>query len=158
MKPFKFPLESIRVLRQQKERAAQQRYARSLLARDEAEARLQAAGTELSIAYQHLTQRLGDGLPASQVMGLRAWCTVLEIRRNESRAAFENTRRAADAAFQDMVLAVREREALDRFYEKSRAAHERNAFLEEQNHLDELAVQMNGAESLLQLPGREHLN
>jgi flagellar export protein FliJ len=158
MKPFKFPLESIRVLRQQKERAAQQRYARALAARDEAEARLQSTSAELTGAYQHLAQQLAVGVSASQVMGLRAWCTVLEIRRHESRAALENARRAADVAFKEMVLAVREREALDRFYEKSRLAYEREAAREEQSQLDEMAIQMNGGNSLLHFAGAEHLN
>jgi flagellar export protein FliJ len=91
-------------------------------------------------------------------MGLRAWCAVLEIRRNECRTALEQTRRAAENAFKDMVLAAREREALDRFYEKSRLAYERDAAREEQSNLDEMAIQRSGSGLLAQFAAPAHLN
>ena len=47
MKEFTFPLESLRVLRKQKERAAQQRYAKSLAACKKAETQLLDAAVEL---------------------------------------------------------------------------------------------------------------
>jgi len=158
MKQFIFPLESIRTLRKQKERAAQQRYAKALAACDTAAAQLQLAVEELSGAWDSLVQKLVHGLESEKIMELRTWCTVLEIRRNERKAALEEARRLSDAAFREMVSAARERESLDRFYEKSRTAHEREALREEQKNFDELAVQMNGVNSLLQFAGHGHLN
>lgn len=158
MKQFIFPLESLRVLRQQKERAAQQRYAKMLAACDKAAQHLQDAVAELAGVWDALARELPAGLSAEKIMGLRTWCTVLEIRRNERKAALEEARRLADAAFREMVAAARERESLDRFYEKSRQSHQREAQREEQNNLDEMAVQLSGANSLLQFAGHEHLN
>jgi flagellar export protein FliJ len=158
MKSFKFPLESLRVLRQQKERAAQQRYAQALATSDLAAAKLQGIVNELANVYQSIVNSMATGLPGSQIMERRAWCSVLEVRRNEARAALEETRRAAEKAFKDMVLAVRDREAMDRFYEKSRAAHEREAAADEQKNLDEIAIQMSNANPLFQFAGNEHLN
>ena len=158
MKPFQFSLEPLRVLRKQKERTAQQRYARALALSDKAAIQLQKATDELAGAYEHIVQELARGLSAAQIMGLRNWCTVLEIRRNEARAALEETRRATEKAFKEMVVAVRERESLERFYEKSREAYDREVLREEQKSLDEMAVQMSNGNLLFQLAGAEHLN
>jgi flagellar export protein FliJ len=158
MKKFQFSLEPLRTLRKQKERAAQQRYARALSLSDHAAAQLQKATDELAGAYENIVHELARGLSAAQIMGLRNWCTVLEIRRNESRAALEETRRATEKAFKEMVVAARERESLERFYEKSREAYDREAQREEQKHLDEMAIQMSNGNLLFQLAGSEYLN
>lgn len=158
MRQFIFPLESLRTLRKQREHAAQQRYARALAACDQAATQLQEMAKELSGAWDSMADELAQGVTGERIMSLRTWCTVLEIRRNERKAALEEARRLADAAFREMVSAARERESLDRFYEKSRTAHERGLQLEEQKNFDELAVQMSGSNSLLQMAGQEHLN
>jgi flagellar export protein FliJ len=158
MKKFQFSLEPLRVLRKQKERTAQQRYARALALSDQAATQLQKATDELAGAYENIVHELAHGLSAAQIMGLRNWCTVLEIRRNESRAALEETRRATEKAFKEMVAAARERESLDRFYEKSREAYDREALREEQKNLDEMAIQMSNGSLLFQMAGAEYLN
>lgn len=158
MKKFIFPLESLRTLRKQREHAAQQRYAKALAACDQAAKQLDDMVKELTGAWDTLVGELAQGVTAQRVMSLRTWCTVLEIRRNERRAALEEARRLADAAFREMVSAARERESLDRFFDKSRTAHEHSVQQEEQKNFDELAVQMSSTNSLLQLAGHEHLN
>jgi flagellar export protein FliJ len=155
MKLFKFPLESLRTLSKQKERIAQQNYARALTVRDAAGVQLQAADRALAAAWETLALELSDGAAAAQILGRRAWCTSLETRRNECQAALDEARRATETALREMVAAARKREALDRFREKSRLAHVRGALREEQKNFDELAVQMSGANGLLQLAGHE---
>jgi flagellar export protein FliJ len=155
MKLFKFSLESLRTLRKQKERVAQQHYARALAACDAAGAQLQNANRELTGAWESLVRELGGGAAAAKIQGLRAWCAALESRRNGCQVALDEACRAAEAAFREMIGAVRDREALDRFCDKLRRAHERGAQREEQKHFDELAVQMSGANGLLQLAGYE---
>jgi flagellar export protein FliJ len=150
MKSFRFPLESLRVLRKQKERAAQQRYARSLFACNTAAAQLQKAARELDAGRDLLRQELSSGVPAAKIMNLRTWCLALEIHQHERRAAFNETRRVADLAFQEMSAARRDREGLDRFYDKARRVHAQEVMRDEQKNFDELAVQLSGAESLLQ--------
>ena len=158
MKKFIFPLESLRTLRKQREHAAQQRYAKALAACDQAAKQLDEVARELAGSWDTLVGELARGVTAQTVMSLRTWCTVLEIRRNERRAALEEARRLADAAFREMVSAARERESLDRFFEKSQIAHERALQQEEQKNFDEMAVQMSSMNSPMQLAGREHLN
>jgi len=156
MKPFHFSLDSLLVLRRQKERTAQQRYARALTACNEARLQLQQATTELAVGWDLLGHELEHGVAAARLASFRTWCKVLEIRWNERKAALEETRRTAELAFQEMTLAVRDREALDRFYDKSRRAHNHKAQREEQKTFDELAVQLNGAHGPLQFTGQNN--
>jgi flagellar export protein FliJ len=150
MKTFRFPLEPLRVLRKQKERAAQQRYARSLFACNAAAAQLEKAVRELDAGRNTLTRELNSGVPAAKIMNLRTWCMALEIQQHERRAAFTETRRIADMAFQEMAAAMRDREGLDRFYDKARRAYAQEVLREEQKNFDEIAVQLNGAGGLFQ--------
>lgn len=150
MKTFRFPLEPLRVLRKQKERAAQQRYARSLFACNVAATQLEKAARELDAGHDLLKREINSGVSAAKIMNLRTWCMALEINQHERRAAFTETRRIADLAFQEMAAATRDREGLDRFYDKARRAHAQEVIREEQKNFDELAVQLNGVAGLLQ--------
>lgn len=150
MKAFHFPLEPLRVLRKQRERVAQQRYARSLQACHIAAAQLEEAARALNDGQKLLIKELSAGVSAARIMHLRTWCMALEIKQHERKAAFNETRRAADLAFQEMAAAMRDREGLDRFYEKARRLHTRGASREEQKDFDEMAIQLNGATAYLQ--------
>ncbi len=156
MNPFKFSLESLRTLRKQKERVAQQHYARALTACDAAAAQLADADRELTGAWESLVRELGGGAAAAKIQGRRAWCAALESRRNGCQAALDEACRAAETAFREMLAAARDREALDRFCEKSRRAHALGVQREEQKMFDELAVQKRGVDGLLQLAGHEN--
>jgi len=149
MKTFRFPLEPLRVLRRQRERLAQQRYARLLSACNTAAAQLEKATGELSRGRELLARELTDGVTAGRIVNLRTWCMALEIHQHERKAAFAEARRVSQLALHEMNAARREREGLDRFYDKARRAHSRDMLREEQKNFDELAVQMAGA-SLLQ--------
>ena len=155
MKLFKFPLESLRTLRKQKERIAQQHYARALAACDTAGTQLQDADRKLAAAWEQLVIEMSEGAAAAQIFGRHTWCAMLETRRNELQAALDEARRAAATALQELIAAARNREALDRFCDKSRRAHEHAVQREEQKNFDELAVQMSGTNGLLQLAGHE---
>jgi flagellar export protein FliJ len=141
MKAFNFPLESLRTLRKQREHLAQQCYAHALTARDQARRLQELAEEELRSGRVVLMTELKAGAPAARIVSLRTWCSVLEIRRNERAAAVEEARRHVNEAFQQMTAAVRDRESLDRFYEKSERLWQRAAAAEEQKIFDELAVQ-----------------
>jgi len=149
MKPFRFPLESLRVLRKQKENIAQQHYANALATCGRAELQLQEAVAGLIAGWNSLNLELAHGIVAGKVNETRGWCKALEIHCNERKTARDETRRAAEKVFQEMLAAVRDREALDRFHDKSRRAHDRESQREEQKNFDEMAVQSSGANSLL---------
>jgi flagellar export protein FliJ len=157
MKTFRFPLEPLRVLRRQKERAAQQRYARLLSACNTAAAQLDKATEELGRGREMLTRELSAGVTAGRIMNLRTWCLALEIHQHERKAAFAEARRVTQLALHEMNAARREREVLDRFYDKARRVHTRETLREEQKNFDEMAVQMAGA-SLLQSSVSDNLS
>jgi flagellar export protein FliJ len=141
MKPFRFSLQPLRVLREQTERTAQQRYAEALRDCEAAAARVEAAGTELANAWKRLRQQLTAGLTANDLMSARAWINVLEFRLRERTNELEAARQVVDAAWQELMHATRDREALDHFHDKRRRQYDRAVLQEEQKNLDELAVQ-----------------
>jgi flagellar export protein FliJ len=157
MKRFKFPLEPLRVLRQQRERAAQLLYAKTLAVCKKAEIQLQSADGELEAAWSSLGGELNANATASRLLHLRTWCTVLEIRWHERKAALAEARRVADLAFQEMIAAMRDREALDCFHDKALLAHDREIQREEQKNFDEMAAQSGPARGLLQLSGLKNV-
>lgn len=144
MKAFAFPLESLRTLRQQREQSAQQRYARALVLCDGAARVWQLAETELLTSHALLHDELTHGTSAARIINLQTWCKVLELRRNECSAALHAAQADASDAFRLMANAVRDREALDKFYEKSRRTWERVRQNAEQKIFDELAIQRQG--------------
>jgi flagellar export protein FliJ len=158
MKRFKFSLESLRVLRQQKERAAQLRYARALTACSKAEIQLQSAAVELEANWNSLRGELNGIIGVNRLVQLRTWSTVLEIRWNERKGALIEARRIAELAFQEMLAATRDREGLDRFHDKAQKIYAQKVQREEQKYFDELAVQAGDSRGLLQFDGREKLN
>jgi flagellar export protein FliJ len=152
MKAFNFPLESLRTLRQQRERAAQQCYARAVVICDGAKRLLQLAEEELKAGRAMLARELGIGVTAGRILNLRTWCTVLEIRRHECSAALEEARAKANEAFRLLTAAIRERESLDNFYDKSQHLWQRAFHAEEQKMFDELAVQRQSAPAIFEKP------
>ena len=80
MKPFRFSLKSLRVLREQKERTAQKRYVEALRASDEAAARLDAGTHELAAAWTALCEEVAEGVTVAKLHQTRAWCGELERR------------------------------------------------------------------------------
>ena len=155
MKEFTFPLESLRVLRKQKERAAQQRYAKALAACKKAETQLVDAAIELEAGQSLFGRELANGITAGHLASLRNGCLVLEIRWRERQAALIEARRVAGLIFREMAVAIREREGLDHFHDNARRDYEQHVRRTEQKNFDEMAVQASGGNGLLQLTGHE---
>lgn len=150
MKPFTFRLESLRVLRKQRERAAQQRYARSLANCRKAEQQMQTATAEWEASLFELRREMGAGISAGQFANLRNGCLVLEIRWRERQAALLEARRVAALIFQEMAAATREREGLDQFHNRARREHELQLRRAEQKIFDEMATQNAGSDRIWQ--------
>lgn len=149
MKPFRFPLQSLRVLREQKERAAQKHYTEALHACEQAAAHVKSAGDELATCWSALCDKLASGVTATDLLKTRAWCNVLELRLKERAHELEDARQAVDVVWREMLLATRDREALDKFHDKRRRAYDREVQREEQKVLDELALRPVTAPSVM---------
>ena len=148
MKKFAFPLESLRMLRKQKEGDAQQRYAKALEACQKAELQLQKAINELETGRSLLAHELATGIDAGRLAGLRNWCLALEISWRERQAALTEARRVSGLMAKEMAAATREREGLDRYHDKAQQVHDQDAKREEQNMFDEISVQASGMAGL----------
>jgi len=143
MKPFRFPLKSLRVLREQKERTMQKRYVAALQASDEAAAKLDAGTHELAAAWAALCEEVAEGVVVGQLHQTRAWCGELERRCEQLQAALKSAQRATQDAWRDMTLATRDREAVDKLRTKCRRAHDRGVQRDEQKQLDEMGLRSN---------------
>ncbi|HWI59276.1 MAG TPA: flagellar export protein FliJ [Bacillota bacterium] len=142
MKPFSFTLEPVRSLRRHKEQAAQEHYAKAVRACEAAAARVQATSTELSACWTTLCEQLAAGVAGADLLRTRAWCNVLELRLKERTAALEQARLAVDAAMRELMLAAREREALDRLHDNRQRTYNLEQQRDEQKTLDEIALQL----------------
>jgi flagellar biosynthesis chaperone FliJ len=74
--------------------------------------------------------------------------------------ALHNARHTMNAAWHEMMLATRDREALDRYRDKCRRAYDRDAQREEQKRLDELGIRRAAFPGLLPgslWPGKDGL-
>src|SRR5689334_1175534 len=108
MKKFRFSLESLRVLREQKEKLAQQQYAATLRACEDAAVKVQTASAELTTCWNTLSERLAAGLGGTELLRARAWCNVLELQMKDRVRALEQARHALDSVWQGMVAASRD--------------------------------------------------
>jgi flagellar export protein FliJ len=152
MKAFNFPLESLRTLRKQREQAAQQRYAQALVACDGAQRLLQLADEEMAACQVLQAAELKTGATAGRIVQLQVWSTVLRTRRAECQTRLDEAQRNANDAFRLMTAAVRERESLDHFHDKSQRIWQRAFHAEEQKMFDELAVQRQSVPAIFEKP------
>jgi flagellar export protein FliJ len=143
MKPFRFSLQSIRILRQQKERVAQKRYVEALRASDEAASLLDAGTQQLAAAWTSLCEEVAEGATIAKLHQTRSWCSELEKRCDQLIGGFKAAEKVAQEAWRQMTLASREREALDRLREKIRRGFDRDVQREEQKQLDEMGLRTN---------------
>ncbi len=146
MKRFHFPLQPLRTLREQQEQAAQRHYAEAMRAVEAAEQRVRETLAELESCWSWLRQRMTDGAFTQRLESTRAYCAVLGERSKQEEADLHREQQRLHGAWEALVCATRDREALDRFFEKCRRAYDRQVQRAEQKILDELGRRRTGAE------------
>jgi flagellar export protein FliJ len=139
MKSFRFTLEAVRILRQRQEQNALEQYAQSLLARQQAVAKLEHAQRELDASMQDLRHQLATGCAAAQAAQAHDYQRSLSRRRDECSIALGTAERRVNAAMQAMLAARRQREIVDKFFDKQKLSHARGLARNEQKMLDDLA-------------------
>jgi flagellar export protein FliJ len=140
MKPFRFSLQSVRVIRERKEQVAQEHYAVASRDHELAAQQLRQANTELAASWEALCQQVSLGAAASDLRRARAWCAALETRQRERATELQKARYTLDTASRELMAATRERQAMDRLHDKQRAAYQLEAQREEQKVLDEMGL------------------
>jgi flagellar export protein FliJ len=139
MKSFHFTLEAVGTLRQRQEQKAMEQYAQSLIARRQALDRLKAAEGELSACWQEWRDRFAGGCTAVEAAQAHAYQRSLAQRRDECTLALETAERRVNASLQNMLQARRQREIVDKCYDRQKARHQREQARGEQKFLDDLA-------------------
>jgi flagellar export protein FliJ len=139
MKAFKFTLQALRTLRLRQEHNAMENYARALLERARVADRLNALERELTLGCWEWQQRVTAGCTAAEMVHGQLHCRELAIKHNRGLTLAKEAERRADRALESMMLARQEREVVDTFFERQRAAYDRQLTRAEQKFLDELA-------------------
>jgi flagellar export protein FliJ len=138
MKAFRFRLQAVLTLREQAEQTAEQRCARAYAAVEAAAARVRSAEAEIDAAEQAHRAQLAAGPRAGQLEQLRLYAGFLHERRRQLARELAETRRRADEARRQLLLATQQREALERLRGRQQRAHDYQSARAEQQTLDEL--------------------
>lgn len=142
MKRFRFALEPVLTLREQKEQQAQQGYARAVRACEEIASRLQALRLEMEACWMFLREELIAGTSALALAHTRAFVCALEEREKKLLAELQAAREKVQQAWQALLAATRDHDALENFRNKLFRSHQRDVGRAEQKFLDELAGRM----------------
>jgi flagellar export protein FliJ len=140
MKAFRFTLEAVRTVRQLQENEALERYARALAARQMARDSLEAIQERIMDDFALMRQLLAAGCCAARAAQAQNFHHSLEMTRRNGVAALEQAECRVNAACQTMLAARQQREIVDVYCEKQRAAHLRLELREEQKLMDEFAL------------------
>ncbi|MGP8200997.1 MAG: flagellar export protein FliJ [Limisphaerales bacterium] len=139
MKAFHFTLEAVGTVRQRQEQKAMEQYAQSLIVRRRALEKLEAAEWELSACWQEWRGRLAGGYTAAEAAQAHAYQRSLAQIRDECAQALATAERRVNATLQAMLVARKEREVVDKCFDKQKARHQRELARGEQKFLDDLA-------------------
>jgi len=139
MRTFRFRLEAVLTLREQVERAAQQRYGQAVAAAEAAAVQKRSVEAEIAAADEFRAGRLTRGLPATELEQMRGYRQALDQRLAERNRELEDARQRAEEARRVLVAATRQREALERLRDHQRRLYDYEAARADQKVLDEMS-------------------
>lgn len=149
MKPFRFTLAALLMLRQREEQSALEAYALALRDHAAAAKRHETAESELSAAWQEWRVRLAGGCPVEEILRHRSHCERLTQAVLQCLADLSAAQSRLDEALRAVLAARQRREGMDKLKSRQRRAWEYLASREEQKQLDELAGLRANAAALL---------
>jgi len=139
MQSFRFTLQAVRTLRLRQEQAALAHYLRAVQTHERDRNELRRTQLEQEAAWMRLRQGLPAGLSARQLSQLHAYSWTVEERRRAGEAAEQLSLALMTQAAQSLRLARRQREVVDKYYEKQKRTHDRRLQVAEQKLMDDLA-------------------
>jgi flagellar export protein FliJ len=139
MRAFQFTLEALGTLRRRQEQNAMDQYVQSLIDRRKAIEQLEGAEATLNASWRQWRQQLAAGCSAAEAAQAVVYQRSLAQRRDECKGALENAERRVNTALNAMVQARRQREIVDKCFDKQKARYEREVARGEQKFIDELA-------------------
>jgi flagellar export protein FliJ len=139
MKAFRFSLQSLLTLREEREQAAQQHYARMLRALAGVDAALATVEQHLAALAGEQHARLQVGLPANELERLGHYRLALEERQLRLQQERTHAQSAAELARTALLQATQARQALENYRQKLHRAYAYSVARAEQQRLDDLA-------------------
>jgi flagellar export protein FliJ len=139
MKPFRFTLEALRIIRERQESEAMEKYGRALMELKRRREALEQAASEVVWMQEEIKRRLEEGSMVAHIMHQQLSLVHLEQVRKEAGEAVDAAGKEVKEALQAMLKARRNREIVDKFQARQRAVYDRALTLEEQKLMDELA-------------------
>lgn len=140
MKRFRFSLNALLAIRKRQETAAMERYAAVLARQRTATEHVAAADADLGRAATALRSRLGGALVAAELAQRGDHLRALELRRAQAALALARVEREIPPAMDQMLLARRQREVVEKFESRQREKHNREFQRREEKENDELAL------------------
>lgn len=139
MKSFRFRLQAILSLREQKEQAAKRIYAEKLRAQEAVAQRLQVAEREIEALMDLQRGQMNRGITCEQLERFRNYLVVLDDRRKSLQVDLMKARQITELAWRELVVATQKREALDRLRSRQQRVYDYEAARAEQKLIDELS-------------------
>ena len=151
MKPFKFTLQALLILREQEEQTALTNYGQALLSRERAISAARSARDELTQAWGQFHDRLSAKCSAVELSQMKQWCQGLEQQLHELDTAAHIARAQAKEAFLKLLAARQARAVLEQLSAKQKKRHLRAKRKKEQKALDNTPARPNQLAALLEL-------
>jgi flagellar FliJ protein len=142
-RPFRFRLERVHDIRRQAERGAQEDLAAALGKQAGEERSLDLVDATIADArdgFRAVAAGCGEALPGPELAATNAYLERLAGRRAVAVRQLNASRGEVDQRRNDLELAARERQALDRLRDRRHAEHVREAGRSESAQNDELAL------------------
>lgn len=137
---FRFRLERVRVVRERKEKLAQQELARSISRLSSTQAALQSAEAVLESARAEQRDATPSTLGAVELQSRQAFLERVEARHAQGAQEVQRSEAEVAARNAELVRAAGEHEMLNRLRERRRVEHDREASRREGKVLDEMAT------------------
>lgn len=139
MKSFRYPLQAVLTLREEKEEAAQRLVVLAQNAVVAAELALAALARQLDALGDELRTRLSAGLPAQTLAQFGDYRVALTERRTVLQREWTTAQERLAEARAGLIRATQDRQALEKHRERLHRAHAQQTARSEQNLLDDLA-------------------
>lgn len=148
MSPFVFRMEKVRRVRKHMEDRAREELASSLAAQRASEAAMGAAEDRLETARdRYRSQATAAGATASELLAGQAYLERVEAERQMAARDRDRQGEAVQQRRDALLVAARDREALDRLRTRRLATHLRDAQRAAAATLDEIALRMHERKS-----------
>jgi flagellar export protein FliJ len=139
MKRFRFTLQALLTVLQQREQGALEVYARALAERQRAVERLHEAQRQCEEAWELGRDRMVAGAPAAHLLQVEQYCREMKELELRCVEVAQQAQRMVDGSLEKLIEARQAREAVEKFRSRQHDHYDHEVRREEQKLLDDLA-------------------